>query len=313
MNEQSTYDVAIIGGGPAGYTAGIYAARASLNAAVFEQGMPGGQIATSDTIDNYPAFPSISGAELGMKMQEHSEQAGAQTIYEMVNNVHIDETGEFDVETDSATYHARSLIVATGARPRLAGFKGENDYRGRGISYFATCAGIFYRGKDLFVVGGGNSAVEEAMFLAKIAKHVTMVVRKNHFRASRGMVSRLLEHDNVSVRFNTSINEVTGGTLLNRIEFVDTTNGESRVEELPEGSFGIFVFTGNDPVVDLVKDYVDLGSDGGVITDDSMMTKTPGLFCVGDMRTKQLRQVITAAADGAIAGTAAYRYLEQSD
>ena len=313
MNEQSTYDVAIIGGGPAGYTAGIYAARASLNAAVFEQGMPGGQIATSDTIDNYPAFPSISGAELGMKMQEHSEQAGAQTIYEMVNNVHIDETGEFDVETDSATYHARSLIVATGARPRLAGFKGENDYRGRGISYCATCDGMFYRGKDLFVVGGGNSAVEEAMFLAKIAKHVTMVVRKNHFRASRGMVSRLLEHDNVSVRFNTSINEVTGGTLLNRIEFVDTTNGESRVEELPEGSFGIFVFTGNDPVVDLVKDYVDLGSDGGVITDDSMMTKTPGLFCVGDMRTKQLRQVITAAADGAIAGTAAYRYLEQSD
>lgn len=313
MNEQSTYDVAIIGGGPAGYTAGIYAARASLNAAVFEQGMPGGQIATSDTIDNYPAFPSISGAELGMKMQEHSEQAGAQTIYEMVNNVHIDETGEFDVETDSATYHARSLIVATGARPRLAGFKGENDYRGRGISYCATCDGMFYRGKDLFVVGGGNSAVEEAMFLAKIAKHVTMVVRKNHFRASRGMVSRLLEHDNVSVRFNTSINEVTGGTLLNRIEFIDTTNGESRVEELPEGSFGIFVFTGNDSVVDLVKDYVDLGSDGGVITDDSMMTKTPGLFCVGDMRTKQLRQVITAAADGAIAGTAAYRYLEQSD
>ena len=313
MNEQSTYDVAIIGGGPAGYTAGIYAARASLNAAVFEQGMPGGQIATSDTIDNYPAFPSISGAELGMKMQEHSEQAGAQTIYEMVNNVHIHEKGEFDVETDSATYHARSLIVATGARPRLAGFKGENDYRGRGISYCATCDGMFYRGKDLFVVGGGNSAVEEAMFLAKIAKHVTMVVRKNHFRASRGMVSRLLEHDNVSVRFNTSINEVTGGTLLNRIEFIDTTNGESRVEELPEGSFGIFVFTGNDPVVDLVKDYVDLGSDGGVITDDSMMTKTPGLFCVGDMRTKQLRQVITAAADGAIAGTAAYRYLEQSD
>lgn len=313
MNEQSTYDVAIIGGGPAGYTAGIYAARASLNTAVFEQGMPGGQIATSDTIDNYPAFPSISGAELGMKMQDHSEQAGAQTIYEMVNNVHIDETGEFDVETVSATYHARSLIVATGARPRLAGFKGENDYRGRAISYCATCDGMFYRGKDLFVVGGGNSAVEEAIFLSKIAKNVTMVVRKNHFRASRGMVSRLLEHDNVSVRFNTSIKEVTGGTLLNRIEFIDTTNGESRVEELPEGSFGIFVFTGNDPVVDLVKDYVDLGSDGGVITDDSMMTKTPGLFCVGDMRTKQLRQVITAAADGAIAGTAAYRYLEQLD
>lgn len=310
MNVQSTYDVAIIGGGPAGYTAGIYAARASLDAAVFEQGMPGGQIATSDMIDNYPAFSSISGSELGLKMQEHSEQAGAVTVYEMVNSVQIDDSGEFDFFTDSARYHARSLIVATGAKPRLAGFDGENEYRGRGISYCATCDGMFYRGKNLFVVGGGNSAVEEAIFLSKIAKHVTMVVRKDHFRASRGMVSRLLEHDNVTVRFNTSITRVSGETLLNRIEFVDTRNGETSVEEMSEGSFGIFVFTGMDPVVDIVKDYVELGPDGGVVTDDSMMTKTPGLFCVGDMRTKQLRQVITAAADGAIAGSAVYRYLE---
>ena len=310
MNEQSTYDVAIIGGGPAGYTAGIYAARASLNAAVFEQGMPGGQIATSDTIDNYPAIPSISGAELGAKLQEHSEEAGASTIYEMVNIVHIDQMGEFDVITEANTYHARSLIVATGARPRLAGFIGETEYRGRGISYCATCDGMFYRGKEIFVVGGGNSAVEEAMFLAKIADRVTMVVRKDHFRASRGMVSRLLKHDNVSVLFNTSIKEVSGSTLLNRIEFVDTENGNSSIVEKPEGSFGICVFTGNDPVVDIVRDFVDLGQDGGVITDESMMTRTPGLFCVGDMRSKQLRQVITAAADGAIAGNAAYRYLE---
>lgn len=310
MNEQSTYDVAIIGGGPAGYTAGIYAARASLNAAVFEQGMPGGQIATSDTIDNYPAIPSISGAELGAKLQEHSEEAGASTIYEMVNSVHIDQMGEFDVITESNTYHARSLIVATGARPRLAGFIGETEYRGRGISYCATCDGMFYRGKEIFVVGGGNSAVEEAMFLAKIADRVTMVVRKDHFRASRGMVSRLLKHDNVSVLFNTSIKEVSGGALLSRIEFVNTVNGESSIVDKSEGSFGIFVFTGNDPVVDIVRDFVDLGQDGGVITDESMMTRTPGLFCVGDMRSKQLRQVITAAADGAIAGSAAYRYLE---
>lgn len=310
MNIQSTYDVAIIGGGPAGFTAGIYAARASLNVAVFEQGMPGGQMATSDMVDNYPAIPSISGAELGVKMQEHSEEAGASTLYEMVNSVHIDSAGEFDIATDSNLYHARSVIVATGARPRLAGFTGENEYRGRGISYCATCDGMFYRGKELYVVGGGNSAVEEAMFLAKIAKHVTMVVRKDHFRASRGMVSRLLKHDNVAVRFNTSIKEVSGNALLNRIEFIDTVTTESTVIEKPEGSFGIFVFTGNDPVVDIVRDFVELGPDGGVITDDSMMTKTPGLFCVGDMRSKQLRQIITAASDGAIAGNAAYRYLD---
>lgn len=310
MNKQSIYDVAIIGGGPAGFTAGIYAARASLNVAVFEQGMPGGQMATSDIVDNYPAIPSISGAELGVKMQEHSEEAGASMLYEMVNNVHIDSAGEFDIATDLNTYHARSVIVATGARPRLAGFTGENEYRGRGISYCATCDGMFYRGKELYVVGGGNSAVEEAMFLAKIAKHVTMVVRKDHFRASRGMVSRLLKHDNVTVRFNTSIKEVSGNTLLNRIEFIDTVTAESTAIDKPEGSFGIFVFTGNDPVVDIVRDFVELGPDGGVITDDSMMSKTPGLFCVGDMRSKQLRQIITAASDGAIAGNAAYRYLE---
>ena len=178
MNEQSTYDVAIIGGGPAGYTAGIYAARASLNAAVFEQGMPGGQIATSDTIDNYPAFPSISGAELGMKMQEHSEQAGAQTIYEMVNNVHIDETGEFDVETDSATYHARSLIVATGARPRLAGFKVKMTIAA-GASLIAQHATVmFYRGKSTYLCGRRKLSCRGSDVLAKIAKHVTMVVRK---------------------------------------------------------------------------------------------------------------------------------------
>lgn len=310
MDQAKTYDVAIIGGGPAGYSAAVYAARASLSTVVLEQGMPGGQIATSDQIDNYPGMPSISGAELGSKMQQHAEQAGAATEYVMVNSVQKNQAGEFEIDTGAGQIIARAVIAATGATPRPAGFGNEEVYRGRGVSYCATCDAMFYRGKQVFVVGGGNSAVEEAMYLAKVASQVTMIVRRDEFRASRGMVGRLLALDNVSVRFNTSIVSVDGDRLLSSILFRDTLTSDQYVEELPEGSFGIFVFAGMNPVVDLVADYVELGSDGGVITDEHMATKTPGLYCAGDMRSKSLRQVITAASDGAIAANAVYKYLE---
>lgn len=310
MTEAKKADLLIVGGGPAGYTAGLYAARASLSTIVIEQGMPGGQIATSDAVDNYPGIPHIGGAELGQKMQEHAEEAGVQTAYEMVTSLDRDESGLFSVHTDSTVYEAPAVIVTTGATPRTAGFGGEDTYRGRGVSYCATCDGMFYRGKKVFVVGGGNSACEEALYLARIASDVTMVVRKDHFRASKGMVSRLLSQENVTVRYLTSIDHVDGGQLLSSITFRNNESGELVTESYPEGSFGIFVFTGNDPQTDLVKDYVDLGPDGGVLTDDNMATKTPGLFCAGDVRTKRLRQVITAAADGAIAATAAYHYIE---
>lgn len=310
MTEAKKADLLIVGGGPAGYTAGLYAARASLSTIVIEQGMPGGQIATSDAVDNYPGIPHIGGAELGQKMQEHAEEAGVQTAYEMVTSLDRDESGLFSVHTDSTVYEAPAVIVTTGATPRTAGFGGEDSYRGRGVSYCATCDGMFYRGKKVFVVGGGNSACEEALYLARIASDVTMVVRKDHFRASKGMVSRLLSQENVTVRYLTSIDHVDGGQLLSSITFRNNESGELVTESYPEGSFGIFVFTGNDPQTDLVKDYVDLGPDAGVLTDDNMATKTPGLFCAGDVRTKRLRQVITAAADGAIAATAAYHYIE---
>ena len=313
MGEPKTFDTIIIGGGPAGYSAAIYAARASLSTLVLEQGMAGGQIATSDMVDNYPGIPSISGAELGAKMQEHAEAAGATSAYGMVNELsRVPEDGTFRVITDMETYHARSIIIATGAQPRMAGFKGEDVFRGRGVSYCATCDAMFYRGKRVFVIGGGNSACEEALFLSNVAASVEMVVRRDAFRASRGMVQRLLDRDNISVRYQTSIVSVEGDRFIERITFRDNATGTDHVETFDEGSVGIFVFAGNDPVVDLVKEYVDLGSDGGVITDDNMATKTPGLYCAGDMRTKSLRQVVTAASDGAIAATAAYRYVEEA-
>lgn len=304
-------DTVVIGGGPAGYAAAIYAARASLKTVVIEQGMPGGQIATTDIVENYPAIPTITGAELGMKLQEHATEAGAESVYGVVEAIERLDAGSFNVVCADETYQAPAVIVATGARPRTAGFTGEGQFRGRGISYCATCDGMFYRGKNVFVIGGGNAACEEGLYLARIANSVTMVVRRNEFRAPKGVVDRLLAHERVTVRYSTSITAVDGDRFLSSITFRNNDTGEVHTEAYEEGSFGIFVFAGTDPVVELVRPFVDLGSDGGVMTNESMETRTPGLYCVGDMRSKRLRQAITAAADGAIAGSEAYRYVTE--
>lgn len=304
-------DLIIVGGGPAGYSAALYAARASLDTLVVEQGMPGGQIATSDLIDNYPGIPSCSGAELGQKMQDHAQQAGAQSAYGSVQSIDVDGAGIFSITTDMETLQARSVVVATGATPRSGAFEGEDAFRGRGVSYCATCDGMFYRGKHVFIIGGGNSAVEEALYLSNIASEIELVVRRDAFRASRGMVDRLLERDNITVRYQTSITEVSGKRFIGSITFRDNASGEEHVETFDEGSVGIFVAVGHNPSVGLVSSLVDLGPDGGVLTDESMDTRTPGLFCAGDMRSKRLRQVVTAASDGAIAAMSAYQYLEQ--
>lgn len=310
MDSTTRYDAIVIGAGPAGSSAALYAARASLQVLVIEQGMPGGQIATSDMVDNYPGIPNVSGSELGQKMLDHAESAGAHVEYTMVLSVQRDNDGVFTVETDTGTFTAPALIVATGATPRAVGFTGEDTFRGRGVSYCATCDGMFYRGKKVYVVGGGNSACEEGLYLSHIAQEVVMVVRRNEFRAPRGRVDKLLAQDNVTVKYETSIVEVAGERFIGSITFRDNATGETYVEEIPEGSAGIFVFAGNDPVLDLVRPFVEIAPDGGVVTDEDMATKTPGLFCAGDMRSKRLRQVVTAAADGAIAGTAAYAYVE---
>lgn len=312
MTTSPQRDLVIIGGGPAGYSAALYAARASLDPLVVEQGMPGGQIATSDMIDNYPALEECSGTELGQKMQSHAESAGAQSAYGSVHSIGVSDSG-FVISTDMETIRAKSVIVATGATPRLGGFDGEDAFRGRGVSYCATCDGMFYRGKQVFVVGGGNSAVEEALYLSKLAEHVELIVRRDAFRAPRGIVEKLYARDNITIRYQTSIVKVDGSSLLNSITFRDNVSDETHVEHFAEGSFGIFVAVGHDPATDLVSDFVELAPDGGVITDESMATSTPGLYCAGDMRSKTLRQVITAAADGAIAAMSAYHYLESLD
>ena len=310
MEATSIFDFIVIGGGPAGFSAAIYAARSSMTTLVIEQGMPGGQIATSDTVDNYPGIPEISGTELGSRMQQHAEAAGAQVAYDAISALTRDDDGIFHLEGAQGRYQARTVLVATGATPRPAGFKGEDTFRGRGVSYCATCDGMFYRGKHVFVVGGGNSACEEALYLSRIADSVEMVVRRDEFRASRGIVNRLLERENVTVRYQTNIVGVGGSRFLGEVEFRNNADGTTHTEQFEEGSFGIFVFAGLTPVTDLVAPYVEIASDGGVVTDEMMATRTPGLYCAGDIRSKSLRQVVTAAADGALAATAAYRYLD---
>ncbi len=309
MAEPTTSDLIIIGGGPAGYAAGIYAARAALDTVVIEQGMPGGQIATTDEVENYPGLPGMTGAELGMKFQSHAEALGVRSAYGAVEAISRCASGAFEVKAGSSSYTAPAVIIATGASPRTAGFVGEDTFRGRGISYCATCDGMFYRNKRVYVVGGGNAACEEGLFLANIASEVIMVVRRDEFRAPQGVVDRLLARDNVSVRFETSIVGVDGEALMTSITFRDTKTHEQWTERFDAGSVGIFVFAGTVPNSALVEDLVELGADGGIVTDESMATATPGLYAAGDVRAKQLRQVITAASDGAIAATSAYQYL----
>ena len=304
-------DLAILGGGAAGYSAAIYAARANLTTVVFEQAMPGGQITTTDSIENYPGIPSISGAELGMRFQEHADAVGAETRYSSVEAISRNDDGMFSLTFDAGeTLTAKAIIVATGAVPRPVGFKGEDTYKGRGVSYCATCDGMFYKNKQVFVIGGGNAACEEGLFLTNFASHVTMVIRRDEFRAPQGIVNRLLAHEKISVMYETSIVELAGEALPSAITFQNNATGEQYTEDYEPGSFGIFVFAGTDPVTSLVTDLVELGRDGGIQTDDDMSTKTPGVFAAGDVRSKRLRQVITAASDGAIAATSAYEYIK---
>lgn len=312
MTSDHSIDVAIIGGGPAGYSAAIYAARANLTTTVFEQGMSGGQIATTNEIENYPGIPLLSGAELGERFQQHAEGLGAQVEWSMVTGIDYDvDSAKFTIHHDRGDTEAKSVIACMGATPRPAGFVGEDTYRGRGVSYCATCDGVFFRGKHVFVIGGGNAACEEALFLSDIASSVTIVLRRDQFRAPDGVVKKVLAKDNISVRYQTSIVELSGETMPTMITFKDNATGETYSETFDPGSFGIFVFTGTQPHTELVDHLVDLASDGGILTDESMATRTPGLFAAGDIRSKRLRQVVTAVSDGAIAATSAYAFLRR--
>lgn len=308
MAQTETKDLVIIGGGPAGLSAAIYAQRAMLDAITLEQEAVGGQVILTNEVDNYPGVPHSDGFGLVDAMQRQAEDLGARIAMKSVTAIERRQNGEFAVRTTDEDYYAKTVILAGGATPRKAGFTGELEYAGKGVSYCATCDGMFFRGREVFVIGGGNSAAEEALFLTRFASHVTLVVRKDHLRAQAAVGHELELNPKVSIRFLTSIVEVSGNEAIRQITFRNNSDGTQYTETFEQGA-GVFVFVGRVPASGLVADLAELTPEGYVVTNERMETSVAGLFAAGDVRSKPLRQIVTAVSDGAIAATSASAYL----
>ena len=300
------YDTIIIGAGPAGMTAALYAARSNLKVALIEGGLPGGQMNNTSDIENYPGYANISGPELAEKMFEPLENLGVEHLYGFVENVK--DHGEFKkVVTDDQVYETRTVIVATGSKHRLLGVPGEEELNSRGVSYCAVCDGAFFRDQDLLVVGGGDSAVEEAIFLTRFAKSVTIIHRRDELRAQKVLQDRAFANEKINFIWDSVVKEIKGE---NRVESVAIEN--VKTGQVTEQAFGgVFIYVGLDPVSDFVQELQIRDQAGWIVTDDHMKTSVAGVFAVGDVRQKDLRQVTTAVGDGAIAGQEAYKYITE--
>ena len=300
------YDTVIIGAGPAGMTAALYAARSNLKVALIEGGLPGGQMNNTSDIENYPGYANISGPELAEKMFEPLENLGVEHLYGFVEN--IEDHGDVKkVITDDEEFETRTVIIATGSKHRLLGVPGEEELNSRGVSYCAVCDGAFFRDQDLLVVGGGDSAVEEAIFLTQFAKSVTIVHRRDELRAQKVLQDRAFANDKIKFIWDSVVKEIKGE---NRVESVVIEN--VKTNQVTEQAFGgVFIYVGLDPVSDFTKDLHIQDQAGWIVTDDHMKTSVAGIFAVGDVRQKDLRQVTTAVGDGAIAGQEAYKYVTE--
>ena len=291
------YDMLVIGGGPGGYTAALYAARSGLSVAVLEKLSAGGQMALTSQIDNYPGFEEgIDGFLLGEKMQQQAERFGAKTKYAEVLKLEL-EGEEKKVVTNEGEYLAKSVVISTGANPRPLGVAREQEMIGRGVGYCAHCDGGFYRGKTVAVVGGGNSAAAEALYLSRIAKEVILIHRRDSLRATQIYHKPLMEAPNIRFAWNSEVAELLGEDLLEGVKLRNLENGGEEVLEVQ----GLFVSIGRKPATDLVKDQLTLDDAGYIMAGENTKTNLPGVYAVGDVRTKELRQIVTAVADGAMA------------
>ena len=299
------YDVLILGGGPAGLTAALYTARGGLSTLLIEKMAPGGQAATTELIENYPGFPNgIGGMELSMAMLEQAERFGAEVVYDDISAV--DFSGEHkEVTGYSDTYRARSVIVTTGASPKLLGAPGEERLRGRGVSYCATCDGALYRGKQVIVVGGADSAVEEADYLTRFADKVTIVYRRDKLRAAPIITARALANPKITVLYDTVIQEIHGEKGVDAVTLQHVKTGVT--QNMPID--GLFIYVGLTPNTELLGDKLARSEQGYLLTNDAMACSLPGVFAAGDVREKRLRQVATAVGDGAQAATSVEHYL----
>ena len=291
------YDMLIIGGGPGGYTAALYGARAGLSVAVIEKQAPGGQMAITDKIDNYPGFvDGVEGFDLGMKMQAQAERFGAVTEYAEVMELDLSANPKV-VKTSGGEFFGRTVVYAAGAGHRELGLAEEHSLVGRGVTYCATCDGMFYRDKTVVVVGGGNSAAADALLLSRIAKKVILVHRRDTLRATKIYHQPLMSAENVEFSWNSTVEEILADGVVKGVVVKDVNSGEKR--EI--GCDGVFISIGRKPATELVKGQLELDEYGYIVADESTKTSIDGVYAVGDVRTKQLRQVVTAVADGAVA------------
>lgn len=308
MSNQEPYDVIIIGGGPAGLTAGLYSGRARLRTLLLEKAATGGQAATTDVIENYPGFPEgVGGYELTQKMREQAEKFGCE-IAEIKEVSNIQAEGDTRmVITEEASYPARAVIIASGAEARTLGVPGEAEFRGRGVSYCATCDGAFYRDKVVAVVGGGNAAVEEAIFLTKFASKVYIIHRRSELRADRILQERAMENPGIEIIWDSHLKKILGDS---KVEEIVIENKKTR-ERTEINVDGVFFYIGSVPNTTFCEGAIDLDDRDFVLTNEKLMTSMPGVFACGDCRANRLKQVAVAVGEGALAAVEAEKYLEE--
>jgi len=299
------FDVVIIGGGPAGYTAALYASRAGLSVMLLEMLAPGGQMATTSEIDNYPGFDeTVAGFDLAMKMKAGAEKAGALSEFAEVTELLLNPEPKI-IKTTSGDYEAKSVIIATGAAPRELGVENERELRGRGVSYCATCDGMMFRGKDVVVVGGGNTAAEDALYLSKLCRKVYLVHRRDSLRASASYQVQLEKAANIELVWNSQVNKLLFDNTITGVELYNKISQSVTAIECG----GIFVAVGRMPNTSLVANQLNLDREGYIVADETTKTNIPGVFAAGDVRQKPLRQIVTAASDGAVASKFAEEYI----
>ncbi len=307
------YDVVIIGSGPAGLAAGLYASRANMKTLILEKERTGGQIVSTEEVANYPgSIQDATGPSLIARMVEQADEFGAERKIDEVKEINLE--GKIKViKGEKDEYQCKSVIIATGAKPRLLGAPGEKEFTGKGVSYCATCDGAFFEDLQVFVIGGGDSAVEEAMFLTKFARKVTIVHRRDALKAAKSIQEKAFKNEKIDFIWNSEVKELKGDGILESMTLLNRETGEETVIEADEedGTFGVFVFVGFRPMTDLFDGIVDMER-GYIKTDDNMKTNIDGVFAAGDCRVKSLRQVVTATADGAIAAVQAEKYVDNN-
>lgn len=302
------YDVIVIGAGPGGMTAALYAARANLKVAMLDRGVYGGQMNNTDDIENYPGFASIKGPELGEKMYQSATNAGVEFVYGDVQQVTVDDRQIKHVQTDSDELTAKALIIATGSTNRKIGVPGEEEFSGKGVSYCAVCDGAFFKNKDVTVIGGGDSAISEGLYLANVTDHVNVIHHRDQLKAQKVLQDRAFANNQMDFTWNSNVTEILGDdTHVTGVKVHDNQTGEDKVVK----TSGVFIYVGNVPNTQIFQNLRITDQAGWIITNDDLETNLPGIFAVGDVRQKKLRQITTAVGDGGIAGQNAYEYVEQ--